>query len=82
VIGPVIDVLRAGHLEIYNALHVASDGKNGSAVLDVICEVDNIWARTASRRCHKPATACSADKGDRPRRADSVPVGRRRSGAC
>src|SRR5262250_1936662 len=42
VIGPVIDVeFEAGHLpEIYNALHVVSDGKGGSAVLDVICEVE------------------------------------------
>jgi F-type H+-transporting ATPase subunit beta len=42
VIGPVIDVeFEAAHLpEIYNALHVVSDGKNGSARLDVICEVE------------------------------------------
>src|SRR2546428_13896703 len=42
VIGPVIDVeFEAGHLpEIYNALHVVSDGKGGSAVLDVIAEVE------------------------------------------
>src|SRR5512135_686707 len=42
VIGPVIDVeFEAGHLpEIYNALRVVSDGKNGSAVLDVVCEVE------------------------------------------
>jgi F-type H+-transporting ATPase subunit beta len=42
VIGPVIDVeFQAGHLpEIYNALHVVSDGKGGGAVLDVICEVE------------------------------------------
>ena len=42
VIGPVIDVeFEAGHLpEIYNALHVLADGKNGGAVLDVICEVE------------------------------------------
>src|SRR6478735_6470436 len=42
VIGPVIDVeFEAGHLpEIYNALHVVSDGKNGTAVLDVVCEVE------------------------------------------
>jgi F-type H+-transporting ATPase subunit beta len=42
VIGPVIDVeFEAGHLpEIYNALRVVSDGKNGTAVLDVICEVE------------------------------------------
>ena len=38
VIGPVIDVeFEAGHLpEIYNALHVVSDGKGGGAVLDVV----------------------------------------------
>jgi F-type H+/Na+-transporting ATPase subunit beta len=42
VIGPVIDVeFDAGHLpEIYNALHVVSDGQGGSAVLDVIAEVE------------------------------------------
>src|SRR6476469_8671174 len=42
VIGPVIDVeFEAGHLpEIYNALRVVSDGKNGSAILDVVCEVE------------------------------------------
>jgi F-type H+-transporting ATPase subunit beta len=42
IIGPVIDVeFEAGHLpEIYNALHVVSDGKNGGAALDVICEVE------------------------------------------
>jgi F-type H+-transporting ATPase subunit beta len=42
VIGPVIDVeFEAGKLpEIYNALHVVSDGKGGRAVLDVICEVE------------------------------------------
>src|SRR5579862_7230531 len=42
VIGPVVDVeFEAGHLpKIYNALHVVSDGKGGSAKLDVICEVE------------------------------------------
>src|SRR5262245_39549679 len=42
VIGPVIDVeFEAGHLpEIYNALRVVSDGKDGGAVLDVIAEVE------------------------------------------
>ena len=42
VIGPVIDVeFEAGHLpEIYNALHVVSDGQGGSALLDVIAEVE------------------------------------------
>ena len=42
IIGPVIDVeFEAGHLpEIYNALHVVSDGQGGSALLDVIAEVE------------------------------------------
>ncbi len=42
VIGPVIDVeFEAGHLpEIYHALHVVSDGQGGTAVLDVIAEVE------------------------------------------
>src|SRR5690242_13589309 len=42
VIGPVIDVeFEAGKLpEIYNALHVVSDGTGGRAVLDVVCEVE------------------------------------------
>jgi F-type H+/Na+-transporting ATPase subunit beta len=42
VIGPVIDVeFEAGHLpEIYNAIHVVSDGQGGTAVLDVIAEVE------------------------------------------
>jgi F-type H+-transporting ATPase subunit beta len=42
IIGPVIDVeFEAGHLpEIYNALRVVSDGKGGSAALDVIAEVE------------------------------------------
>jgi F-type H+/Na+-transporting ATPase subunit beta len=42
IIGPVIDVeFDAGHLpEIYNALHVVSDGKDGTATLDVIAEVE------------------------------------------
>jgi F-type H+-transporting ATPase subunit beta len=42
IIGPVIDVeFEAGHLpEIYNALRVVSDGKGGTAALDVIAEVE------------------------------------------
>src|SRR5436853_2341188 len=42
IIGPVIDVeFEAGHLpEIYNALHIKSDGAGGTAVLDVIAEVE------------------------------------------
>src|SRR5438128_8131627 len=42
IIGPVVDVeFEAGHLpEIYNALHIVSDGRGGGAKLDVICEVE------------------------------------------
>src|SRR5437773_2071056 len=42
IIGPVIDVeFEAGHLpEIYNALHVVSEGQGGAAALDVIAEVE------------------------------------------
>src|SRR6186997_2577349 len=42
IIGPVIDVeFEAGNLPaIYNALRVVSDGTGGSAVLDVIAEVE------------------------------------------
>ena len=42
IIGPVVDVeFEAGHLpEIYNALRIVSDGKGGSAAIDVIAEVE------------------------------------------
>jgi F-type H+-transporting ATPase subunit beta len=42
VIGPVMDVeFEAGHLpEIYNALHVLTDGSGGAPKLDVIAEVE------------------------------------------
>src|SRR5437763_4683092 len=42
VIGPVLDVeFEAGHLpEIYNALHVKTDGTGGAPLLDVIAEVE------------------------------------------
>jgi F-type H+-transporting ATPase subunit beta len=42
IIGPVIDVeFEAGNLPaIYNAIRVVSDGKGGTAVLDVIAEVE------------------------------------------
>src|SRR5262245_47099457 len=42
IIGPVIDVeFEAGHLpEIYNALHVVSEGQGGAAAIDVIAEVE------------------------------------------
>jgi F-type H+/Na+-transporting ATPase subunit beta len=42
IIGPVIDVeFEAGHLpEIYNALHVTSDGGGGAGKIDIIAEVE------------------------------------------
>jgi len=42
VIGPVVDVeFEGGHLpEIYNAVHIKSDGKDGSAKIDVVAEVE------------------------------------------
>jgi F-type H+-transporting ATPase subunit beta len=42
VIGPVVDIEFAdGHLpDIYNAVHIVSDGKGGSSKLDVVCEVE------------------------------------------
>src|SRR5437762_2522608 len=42
VIGPVVDVEFAdGHLpDIYNAMHIVSDGTGGSAKMDVVCEVE------------------------------------------
>src|SRR6267378_7540086 len=58
VIGPVIDVeFEAGHLpEIYNALHVVSDGKSGSAVLDVIAEVEQHLGENLVRAVAMKAT--------------------------
>jgi F-type H+-transporting ATPase subunit beta len=42
VIGPVVDIEFAdGHLpDIYNAVHIVSDGKGGSSKMDVVCEVE------------------------------------------
>jgi F-type H+-transporting ATPase subunit beta len=42
VIGPVIDIEFAdGHLpDIYNAVHIVSDGKSGGSVVDIVCEVE------------------------------------------
>jgi len=42
VIGPVVDIEFAdGHLpDIYNAVHIVSDGTGGSATMDVVCEVE------------------------------------------
>ena len=41
VIGPVIDIeFEDGHLpDIYNAVHIVSDGTGGSSKVDIICEV-------------------------------------------
>jgi F-type H+/Na+-transporting ATPase subunit beta len=58
VIGPVIDVeFEAGKLpEIYNALHVVSDGKGGGAVLDVVCEVEQHLGENRVRAVAMKAT--------------------------
>src|SRR5439155_8730589 len=42
VIGPVVDIEFAdGHLpDIYNAVHIVSDGSGGSSKMDVVCEVE------------------------------------------
>jgi F-type H+-transporting ATPase subunit beta len=58
VIGPVIDVeFEAGHLpEIYNALHVVSDGQHGTAVLDVVCEVEQHLGENRVRAVAMKAT--------------------------
>jgi F-type H+-transporting ATPase subunit beta len=58
VIGPVIDVeFEAGHLpQIYNALHVVSDGTNGTAVLDVVCEVEQHLGENRVRAVAMKAT--------------------------
>ena len=42
VIGPVVDIeFEDGHLpDIYNAVHIASDGTGGSSKMDVVCEVE------------------------------------------
>jgi F-type H+-transporting ATPase subunit beta len=58
VIGPVIDVeFEAGHLpEIYNALRVVSDGTHGTAVLDVVCEVEQHLGENRVRAVAMKAT--------------------------
>jgi F-type H+-transporting ATPase subunit beta len=42
VIGPVVDVEFDGTTlpEIYNAIHIRSDGQGGAAPIDIICEVE------------------------------------------
>ncbi|HKY23244.1 MAG TPA: F0F1 ATP synthase subunit beta [Vicinamibacterales bacterium] len=42
VIGPVVDIqFEDGHLpDIYNAVHIVSDGAGGSSKVDIVCEVE------------------------------------------
>src|SRR3982750_1946370 len=79
VIGPVIDVeFEAGHLpEIYNALHVVSDGKSGGAVLDVICEVEQHLGENRVRAVAMKATdgMQRGRKAPDPGEPITVPVG-------
>ena len=74
VIGPVIDVeFEAGHLpEIYNALRVVSDGKGGSARIDVIAEVEQHLGENRVRAvAMKPTDGMQRGMSvDRSRRAD------------
>src|SRR3954451_22412673 len=48
VIGPVVDIEFAdGHLpDIYNAVHIVSDGTGGRAKMDVVCEVEQHLGET------------------------------------
>jgi len=58
VIGPVIDVEFAdGQLpEIYNAVRIVSDGKDGSAVIDVVAEVEQHLGENRVRTVAMKAT--------------------------
>jgi F-type H+-transporting ATPase subunit beta len=58
VIGPVVDVeFEAGHLpQIYNALHIVSDGKGGGTALDVVCEVEQHLGENRVRAVAMKAT--------------------------
>ena len=42
VIGPVVDIeFEGGHLpEIYNAIHIKSEGHGGAPPIDIVCEVE------------------------------------------
>src|SRR3989337_1937438 len=42
VIGPVVDIEFAdGHLpDIYNAVQIVSDGRDGSSKINIVCEVE------------------------------------------
>ena len=42
IIGPVVDIeFDAGHLpEIYNAIHIKSEGHGGAPPIDIVCEVE------------------------------------------
>src|SRR5436190_94503 len=58
VIGPVVDIEFAdGQLpDIYNAVHIVSDGTGGSAKMDVVCEVEQHLGENRVRTVAMKAT--------------------------
>ena len=57
VIGPVIDIeFPEGLPEIYNAVRIVSDGSDGSAKVDVICEVEQHLGENRVRTVAMKAT--------------------------
>ena len=85
VIGPVIDIEFPEELpEIYNAVRVVSDGSDGSAVIDVVAEVEQHLGENRVRAvAMKPTDGMTRgmkviDTGS----PITVPVDRKPSGAC
>src|SRR5947207_2928620 len=58
VIGPVVDIEFAdGYLpDIYNAVHIVSDGTGGSSKMDVVCEVEQHLGENRVRTVAMKAT--------------------------
>ena len=58
VIGPVIDIEFAdGQLpDIYNAVHIVSDGTGGSSKVDIVCEVEQHLGENRVRTVAMQAT--------------------------
>ena len=85
VIGPVVDIEFAdGHLpDIYNAVHILSDGTGGSSMIDVVCEVEQHLGENRVRTVAMKRTdgmqrgMTAVDLGE----PISMPVGPRRSAA-
>src|ERR1700686_3534478 len=58
VIGPVVDIeFEDGHLpDIYNAVHIVSDGQGGSSKVDIVCEVEQHLGENRVRTVAMKAT--------------------------